>query len=293
MLQNTDKTQINSSFPRSNRFVTCPMCEGLINEVSINEHLDSIACQSHKNAQKRVKIEKNPLPLKVDTLDEQLCAKSLIGLYVFDDFITQEFESDILNYLQHSEVFTETYFNGKHDGTAWGVKCDLKNRCTYPQQREFPEVISKFIEFMREKLNHIDQNEISQWNPNEANAIRYIKSKGHSLGAHIDDRYLSKGPIINLSLLGECTMTYRKIETPKPSGKATKTARNSQNSSSLKALRDLPDTIRVQLRPRSLQIMSGTLRYHYTHAIDHQDLIDPTRFSITFRYSPITQKNQV
>lgn len=43
--------------------------------------------------------------------------------------------------------------------------------------------------------------------------------------------------------------------------------------------------VRVELPRRGLQVLAGDARYNWTHRIDHADLLDPRRISITFRMS--------
>ena len=44
--------------------------------------------------------------------------------------------------------------------------------------------------------------------PNEVNSIEYRRQQGHWLKDHADDRQKYKEPIANLSLAGDCYMTY-------------------------------------------------------------------------------------
>ncbi|GKY92377.1 hypothetical protein MPSEU_000208600 [Mayamaea pseudoterrestris] len=98
--------------------------------------------------------------------------------------------------------------------------------------------------------------------PDEANAIEYIKDDGHYLKAHVDDRKLAEEPIANISLAGDCVMTFSNI------------AANRNNAVS---------EYRVLLKRRCLQIMTGKARYDFTHAIHHADLLSPRRVSVTMR----------
>ncbi|PNH07326.1 hypothetical protein TSOC_006221 [Tetrabaena socialis] len=43
----------------------------------------------------------------------------------------------------------------------------------------------------------------------------------------------------------------------------------------------------VPLAPRTLQILTRTARYSWTHAIAAEDVLDERRVSITFRHSPL------
>ena len=49
---------------------------------------------------------------------------------------------------------------------------------------------------------------MDNFRPNEANAIDYRKSEGHSLEPHCDDRQLSGKILVNLCLCADAVMTY-------------------------------------------------------------------------------------
>ena len=107
-----------------------------------------------------------------------------------------------------------------------------------------------------------------QWKPNEANAIEYYRKRGHYLSSHIDDRKLSTEPIVNLSLAGECYMTFR-------------------NTASHRNTAPTKDQ-RVLLKRRCLQVLTGKARYDFSHGIRNEDLLSDRRVSITIRESPLT-----
>ena len=100
---------------------------------------------------------------------------------------------------------------------------------------------------------------------NECNAISYKRREGHELEPHVDDRKLSTSIIANLSLCGDCIMTYSCIK-PKPR---------------------CVDSVDVLLKRRTLQIQSGSARYDYSHGILNSNLLNNRRVSITFRESPL------
>jgi hypothetical protein len=108
--------------------------------------------------------------------------------------------------------------------------------------------------------------------PNEANAIEYRRSQGHWLQSHVDDRKLSKEPIANISIIGNCYMTY------------TNQAMNRNVAASKE---------RVWLPRRCLQILTGTARYDFAHGIDHADLVSDRRVSMTMRESPLTASSKM
>ena len=100
--------------------------------------------------------------------------------------------------------------------------------------------------------------------PNEANAIDYHRKQGHWLQNHVDDRQLSKEPIANLSVAGDCYMTFRNE-------------------------RVRGESKRVLLPRRTLQVLTGKARYDYSHGICNKDLLSDRRVSITMRESPLTK----
>ena len=107
---------------------------------------------------------------------------------------------------------------------------------------------------------------------NEANAISYSKSQNHHLEDHVDDRFLSKEVICNLSLLGDCRMTFTRV---KDSTKGLDKGKKG-------------DEVKVLLKRRTLQVLTGEARYNYTHGIRNEDILGDERISITMRESPLT-----
>lgn len=106
--------------------------------------------------------------------------------------------------------------------------------------------------------------------PNEANAIDYRRAGGDYLKAHVDDRRLSREPIANLSIVGDCVMTYRREK------------RRGGVEGGDGAVE------RVLLKRRTLQVLTGKARYDYSHGIGNEDLLSDRRISITIRESPIS-----
>jgi alkylated DNA repair dioxygenase AlkB len=95
--------------------------------------------------------------------------------------------------------------------------------------------------------------------PNEMNVIEYKRSRGDYLKPHMDDRVKYKEPIANLSLAGDCYMTFAKerdCQYPK---------------------------VRVLLKRRTLQILTGKARYEWTHGIEASDILCDRRVSVTMR----------
>jgi alkylated DNA repair dioxygenase AlkB len=200
------------------------------------------------------------------------------GLFLYENFVTEEEEEHILKQLDDQGEnlvngkhlpWKVSSFNGSARGKRWGVHCQLKNRCVTPAENELPEFI-RMILLPRLRALHSMISGGTLVVPNEANAIDYRKSMGHWLKPHVDDRHLSKEPIANLSLAGDCIMTYTSV------------------SAAAAAAPQKQATYRVLLRRRTLQVLTGKARYAYSHGIRNADLLSDRRVSITLRESPIT-----
>jgi len=122
----------------------------------------------------------------------------------------------------------------------------------------FPDWLEPIVRRIRSRIP-----QLARYAPNEVNAIWYERERGDCLSAHVDQRDLSGDVIINLSLAGACTMTYRDTK----SG---------------------AEYVRVHLPRRCLQVQSAGARYSYTHEIMNADLEEPRRVSLTMRESAIT-----
>ena len=191
------------------------------------------------------------------------------GLYVYEDFITEEEESLILkNCVNVGRGVLPPWkmcrFNGKHIGKRWGVHCNLRDRRVDAPQHPLPSVLQDIV---FPKLRKLNLPAMKNFSPNEANAIDYRRHEGHWLKAHVDDRKLSKEPIANLSLIGDCYMTFQNV------------ARHRNLAVSEQ---------RVLLKKRCLQVLTGRARYDFSHGIANVDLKSDRRVSITMRESPLT-----
>jgi alkylated DNA repair dioxygenase AlkB len=187
------------------------------------------------------------------------------GLFLYEEFITKEEEDLILQGLDdHSDTlpWKPANFNGRHLGKRWGVHCNLRDRRVDAPENPLPNVIQQFI---LQKLKSLPT--MKGCIPNEANAIEYRRSQGHWLQAHVDDRKLSKESIANLSLAGDCYMTF-------------------ENRAMHRNLA-VPQQ-KVFLPRRCLQVLTGKARYDFSHGIAPQDLLTDRRISITMRESPLT-----
>jgi alkylated DNA repair protein alkB family protein 4 len=138
----------------------------------------------------------------------------------------------------------------------------LRDRKVYPQDNPLPPLLLNLID-------RISQLQIMKGCvPNEANAIDYHKKNGDYLKNHVDDRQLSKEPIANLSLAGDCFMTFRLERHTAP--------------------QHFPKERKVLLKRRTLQILTSNARYDYSHGIQNEYLLSDRRISITMRESPLS-----
>lgn len=201
----------------------------------------------------------NPIPFSSEPLP---------GLHLFHDFITEEEEEQILAELDgtsHHEGFLPwkfARFNGPHKGKRWGVHCNLRDRRVGAAENPLPPFV---VTILLPKLQRVPQ--MIGCSPNEANAIDYSHKAGDYLTGHVDDRQLSKEPIANLSLAGDCYMTF-----------ANQKAKGRSEEPS-----------RILLPRRTLQVITGKARYEYSHGIRNQDLLSERRVSVTLRESPPTK----
>jgi alkylated DNA repair dioxygenase AlkB len=192
------------------------------------------------------------------------------GLFLFPEFITEAEEEQILAELDgnsadhHSEFlpWKAANFNGPHLGKRWGVHCNLRDRKVEAPENPLPSFIRNILV---PKLKLIP--EMKGCVPNEANAIDYRRHTGHYLTSHVDDRKLSKEPIANLSLAGDCYMTFTNVAPHRNTTVKSK---------------------KVLLKRRCLQILTGQARYDFAHGIERNDLLSDRRVSVTVRESPRT-----
>ena len=110
---------------------------------------------------------------------------------------------------EKSPPFKLGTFNGTNFGKRWGVHCNLRDRMVGNPSHPLP---SYLLNLITPKLNSLNNPKLKNWSMNEANAIEYKKNQGHHLTCHVDDRFLSKEPIVNLSLNGDCYMTFTRVK---------------------------------------------------------------------------------
>ena len=239
----------------------------------LKEPLVEVTPQQQQPAAQREKTESQLSPPRTVSLKDVLKPKKIQnpivpdeepipGLFMFYNFISPDEEQTLLKFLDHEGRWRFSKFNGNNIGKRWGVHCNLRDRRVDAPEIPLPEVLKDLI---FPKLARIAQ--MKGCIPNEANSIDYRRKQGHWLHPHVDDRKLSKEPIANLSLAGDCTMTFRNV------GKHRNLAASEY---------------RNHLPRRCLQILTGAARYDFSHGISHADLASDRRVSITMRESPLT-----
>jgi len=290
---------------QNSRFQACPLCDKSLPLHLIEHHASS--CEG-KHGVKADEMKSLPISLLVGKnkpQQEHLCheeakqqwkniikssltaaaagndkddysSEPLPGLYIFEEFISEEEEEEIIQMLdgklQHPLdnqkdkylSWNPSRFNGKNQGKRWGVHCSLRDRKVYPEDDPLPTCISKIID----RISEMNVMKVTGCIPNEANAIDYRRAAGDYLKSHVDDRQLSKEPIANISLAGDCYMTFRLEKQKYPV---------------------LAEDKRVLLKRRTLQILTGSARYDYSHGIRNEDLFSDRRISVTMRDSPLSK----
>ena len=196
---------------------------------------------------------------------ERLSKVPLRGHFLIENFITEEEEERIVRFLDDDVVpWKDSSFNGAHQGKRYGVEVNLLKRTVDPAKNPLPKILRDLV-IARFASAH---ETLRNFTPNECNAINYRKDLGSELTAHCDDRQLSSDLLVNLSLVGDCTMTYIHDKFP-----------NSKK-------------VDVYLPRRSLQIQSGETRYDYMHSISNSNLHANRRVSVTFRESGVLKRKE-
>jgi alkylated DNA repair dioxygenase AlkB len=258
--------------PPNSRFGTCPICSVSFPRHTLESHAASCNGVVEKDPLHKDKRAEGPsLSSQKDPPHKDKGAEmhslssqaSIPGLFLYENFITEEDESKILRYLDAEAMpWKPAQFNGKNMGKRWGVHCNLRDKRVDASDRPLPDFIQNLL---LPKLKLLAP--MMGCVPNEANAIDYRRKQGHWLKSHVDDRKLSKEPIVNLSLAGDCYMTFRNQATH----------------------RNLAVTEqKVLLKRRCIQILTGNVRYDFSHGIANHDLHSDRRVSVTMRQSPLT-----
>ena len=287
-------------------FVNCPVCDARVALRLMNDHMDgptcgigvgtrdetpraSVADQEPAATGEKLPDQKTTTgeldgdddddddDTKPSALAELMRASAMAptrlpGHHLIPDFITPDEESRLIEYLDRDESDTNPWrpsnFNGKHRGKKWGVEVDLKRRTVTPERRPLPALVRAVADRMPAA-----HPALRGFVPNEANAIDYDRRGGAELLPHVDDRQMSTDLIVNLSLAGDCVMTY--VEDAARDGR-----RGGWEGVPAGARR-----VDVFLPRRSLQVQSGPCRFNFAHSIRNENLRAPRRVSITFRRS--------
>ena len=201
------------------------------------------------------------------------------GLFIFENFLTEEEEDELVSNMmsETDPPFKVGQFNGIHYGKRWGVHCNLRDRKVGAAENPLPQYMTSLI---YPKIKALGHPKLSTFTMNEANAIEYRRDQGHNLDHHVDDRILSKEPICNLSLNGSCRMTYTRVQ--------ERVVKGLKGGGGV-----IGEKVKVLLKPRMLQILTGEARYNFSHGIENEDLLSPSRISLTMRESPQTTQNYV
>jgi len=249
------------------RFQECPICKRHFPLHQILSHSSICGLGGHSLISEPIKTyTKN----NVRSLQDIPFKEPLPGLFIFEEFISIEEELHILEAIKDNSdgpKWKSCSFNGRHLGKRWGVHCNLQEKKVTCAEHDLPSFFHKII---FPKL--LGLKPMKGIVPNESNAIEYRKSMNHYLVSHVDNRHLSKEPIANLSLAGSCLMKFTNVKND---------------------VGFVQSEMKILLKARTLQIMTGKARYSYSHGIDKGDITDDRRVSLTMRESPLTRSGNV
>ena len=212
------------------------------------------------------------------------CNQPVPGLFIFPAFLTNEETTTLMEALHNPNIepqsFALGHFNGQHLNIRWGVHpITSKEEELASGGNPSPCLPGYALDLILPKLEGLKKRipGLHGFNILEANAIEYCKTNGDSLAFHSDNRFLSKDLILNVSVSGECEMSYRCTALPTKKGLSKKPDY------------EVGDVRKVLLQAGTLQVMSGESRYNWEHGILNKDIkssVDnPTgkRISMTFR----------
>lgn len=224
--------------------IVCPVCTKVVKRDDLNFHLDH-------NCTKPSVTSTSPLP--------STGSNKPPGLIVIENFVSPEEEAELAAAL-NARRWKPTTRNGKGGYMHWGTVIDYSGTrptIRHPNPKLGEEPIPDFLQVIITRFqSHAATNaETAAWRPNNCNAQQYIKSRGDHLTAHYDDRKLSGTIVCNISLLSDCTMTFRKAQTE----------------------------YKVKLPRLSASVMTRSSRYDYTHEITLEDFEGEERISLNFR----------
>ena len=228
--------------------VTCPACgkQGIaLND--LNLHLDSALCTASFDLPERG-VQGDDAVLEGGAAPP--------GLRVLRDFVSEQEEEELVRRLDQG-TWRQYKFNGSSHSQLFGVRPNWAARSARLPKSEDGELeMPDWLDYVMERFQKTHPA-LAAWWPNGCNANEYMPGRGDFLKAHFDDRQLAGEIIVNVCLLSDCVMTFRK-----------------PNSSV---------QYRVTLPRRSASIMSRSARWEFTHEIAHQDFLGDRRISINFR----------
>jgi alkylated DNA repair dioxygenase AlkB len=245
----------------------CPVCNLKLenDNIWINMHIDACLKRSDEKAYNKQFSDS----CRTSTL---ISHKSIPGLFLLYDFINENEEQLLLTKIAEDikSPWKHSSFNGHCLSKTYGVKTQfglpgeerlVRKHIEELGEYDVPDFFTSIINRFEALVNDMNIPNLGgkSFRVNECNINSYSKSAAHYLRPHYDDRALSGPILINLSLVGQCNMTYTKASTL--------------------------ESTSVHLPPRCLQIVSGEARWNYLHGIKAEDIIDEQRISITWRQS--------
>ena len=216
-----DNSLITQADPTS-RFTACPLCGRSFPKTSIMAHASSCTGNPAPPAlDSKPRCDPKPAVPSASSWEDILksptstASQPVPGLFIIPDFLTEDKEESLISSLlaDDSPPFTFGSFNGPSLNKRWGVHCDLRSRRVGAPTHPLPPYLLLLMSKKLDKLN-VPILKRTNWTMNEANAISYTKGL-HHLDDHVDDRQLSREPIVNLSLCGDCHMTFIRVKAGK------------------------------------------------------------------------------
>lgn len=196
-------------------FTECPLCGRKVALSTAERHVEECLARGGQNPKPPRSTRRDETEAKVDLGPLVPHEGELSGQYTWLNFISVEEEADLVAYLdagRRQEWIPKT-FNGLAFHKNWGLEVDLRGRTINPARHPMPPILTRLCERMRERGGGV----LGTFRPDEANAIDYRKSLGHSLTPHFDDRQLNGDVLCNLCLVSDCAMTYTVSHLPNPS----------------------------------------------------------------------------
>eukprot|EP00755_Sulcionema_specki_P014902 Sspe_Gene.57940::Locus_31786_Transcript_2_2_Confidence_0.600_Length_1139::g.57940::m.57940 len=205
---------------------------------------------------------------------QQHSIPGLSGLYHFRDFVSQQECDDLLQHLAELRWRQSKYSRHRYLVTSWGVITELGRgvvRANDPSKGEpdTPSFLLPVIARLVDRAQPWGRVIPPGWSPNEGNANDYRPSD--VLPDHYDDRGVSGPVIASVTLLGTADMTFKYW------GQGV--TQDQIDSGTVRPLR----TLRRTLHPGTLQVMTQSSRYDWTHGMEPEGLHSDRRVVLVFR----------